>query len=1513
MFDNLGSLGTRSVCLLVGLGLGLVTAPPAVAGTPLGTAMRPLPPGDYVPGEVLVLASGDANRNGRIEAGERLDGVEQVLAGKVTRRMSVGKEKTVYRVQLPADKTVEKAIAENWAVADPRIIAVEPNYRVHILTTPNDTRYPEMWSLNNTGQTGGTPDADIDAPEAWDSVTGSSSIIVAVIDTGVDYLHPDLVNNMWRNPGETGGGKETNGIDDDANGYIDDVYGYDFAMNDPDPSDPNGHGTHCSGTIAASGNNALGTTGVNWQCRIMACRFLGAGGSGDTADAVEAVNYAVANGAKVLSNSWGGGGATASLQAAIENARNHGVLFVAAAGNAAADNDTGSFYPANYPVSNVVSVAATTHTDSLASFSNYGDHSVHLGAPGQSILSTVPHFVTLFTEDFQGATPPGFAGTQMTSEGPMSRWGTVATTVGAAGNIAARADYANSQPYLSGSNGWITTPPMDTRGLRGVVVSSLIRLDIGAGDTFAIDVWDGAAWITLASFSNFTGLYGDFYYIIEAELPENRRAADNRFRWRWVTDSANNNFQGVEIDDITVRYIGGDYTSAYELYSGTSMACPHVSGVAALALAADPTLTIDALKYRLMYGGDLIPAMQGRTISGRRLNANGAVHPLPPTAFDTAALAYATLPVTVSFSAVDDGVPGPLQFVITALPSKGALSDAGGPITTTPHTLPGNTVTYTSQPGVNGVDTFQFVADDGGAPPYHGPSAPATASVTILNCFLFDDFTSSSLDAGNWPVSAPGVDISSTAVAPPSPPGALRLDGYPGGAEFVMSRAMDLSALHGAELRYWYEQGGTLDQPDLSEDLIVEYLDAAGMWIELSRHYGEGPAMTTFESVMLRLPEPAFHPAFQVRFRNIATAGANIQDVWYVDNVCIQEAPAQAPIASSTTIPTANETPVTIALPAVDPNRDPLTFVIVSLPAHGTLSDPQAGAITTVPYTLAASGGSVVYSPAAAFSGSDAFQFKASDGKIPPDGGESDIATVTLGVIPCLGLVADPSPADQATRVTSDPILSWNLSTPPDHMITFDELPYGTVVNGMTIAGVNFSFSSNDATIDGGPGATLYVQTPNIEGNRAGTLTLSFSTPVAGVAYGFVLATQTPQASATSMSLYDASDTLLGVVTADATDHGFSWAEGRNSASVATGIARAVITFTHPEAPRFALDNVELTPMAGTAALASLPTAAGPAAQNPPIAALARNAWLSPVGGALHPAATGAAKTPLDALPSVASDPQTAAALPDYCTSPQPIIGASPILVTASQTSAATTSPGDPAMGCGASSNSNTLWYRIVPAQSGTMVVSTCGSDYDTVLAVWKGSCGALVSLGCSDDSACGLGSTLGVPVEAGVPYLIEVADFSTPGGGELVMTISGVDAACTSPTLYSVLLDTVNPPTTVVCQNLTERTCDPGPAVRAAATYYWRIQTETCCGTALGPVWTFSTAAPADFDADGDVDQTDYAHLQLCLSGATSQTDPACQDAKLAGNAGVNTTDVNLFVKCLGGADLPPPEGCAE
>ena len=269
---------------------------------------------------------------------------------------------------------------------NPHVEYVEPNYEIHASLVPNDPRFPELYAMRNTGQTGGTAGADIKAVNAWDVFIGDPNLKVGVIDTGVDYNHPDLAANVWTNPGEIPG----NSVDDDVNGYVDDVHGYDFVNNDSDPFDDNGHGSHCSGTIAGVGNNNVGVTGVCWQAKIVGIKFLNAAGSGSTAGAIAGVQYAIAVGVRLTSNSWGGGGFSQALLDAINAAGAAGQLFIAAAGNSGVNTDVSPHYPSSYNSPYIIAVAATDDDDNLASFSNFGATTVDLAAPGVSILSCQP-------------------------------------------------------------------------------------------------------------------------------------------------------------------------------------------------------------------------------------------------------------------------------------------------------------------------------------------------------------------------------------------------------------------------------------------------------------------------------------------------------------------------------------------------------------------------------------------------------------------------------------------------------------------------------------------------------------------------------------------------------------------------------------------------------------------------------------------------------------------------------------------------------------------------------------------------------------------------------------------------------------------------------------------------------------------------------------------------------------------------------------------------------------------
>jgi subtilisin family serine protease len=261
---------------------------------------------------------------------------------------------------------------------------VEPNYVLHASRVPNDDAFGEQWGLRNLGALGGKADADISAISAWDIAT-DGNVIVAVIDTGIDYRHQDLEPNVWINSNEA-----ENGQDDDNNGLVDDLHGTDFVNGDTDPADDAGHGSHVAGVIGAEGNNGVGVSGVSWHPKLMGLKFLDQNGEGNTADAAYAIDYAIEHGASVINASWGGPAFSQTLYEAVRRAADHDVLFVAAAGNEGKNSDSSPDYPAAFDLPNVISVAASDRSDHLLPYSNYGRSSVDIAAPGDDIYSTVP-------------------------------------------------------------------------------------------------------------------------------------------------------------------------------------------------------------------------------------------------------------------------------------------------------------------------------------------------------------------------------------------------------------------------------------------------------------------------------------------------------------------------------------------------------------------------------------------------------------------------------------------------------------------------------------------------------------------------------------------------------------------------------------------------------------------------------------------------------------------------------------------------------------------------------------------------------------------------------------------------------------------------------------------------------------------------------------------------------------------------------------------------------------------
>jgi subtilisin family serine protease len=393
---------------------------------------EPIDPGPSPAGGVVVrFKSG-------VDAGERAQARDDA---DVRRKQSLpvsGMEV----VKPDAGVSVEASVAALERSND--VAYAEPDVRRTAFATPDDTFFGLEWGLSNGGQTvggvTGTPDADIDADQAWDTTVGSADVVVGVVDTGLDLGHPDLATNVWSNPGESGAGRESNGVDDDGDGLVDDVTGWDWAAGDNQPLDENGHGTHVSGTIAGRGDDAMGVAGVAWRARLMALRILDATGSGRVSDAIKAYGYAAAHGARIVNASLGGGSFSRAERDAIAAARD--VLFVVAAGNEGADNDTTPSYPCDYDLPNVVCVAASDQHDELAGFSNYGATSVDLAAPGVNIASAWPG----------------------------SRWALLDGTSMATPHVAGTAVLALA-----------ANPRLDTAGLRAALLSSVDPLPTLAG------------------------------------------------------------------------------------------------------------------------------------------------------------------------------------------------------------------------------------------------------------------------------------------------------------------------------------------------------------------------------------------------------------------------------------------------------------------------------------------------------------------------------------------------------------------------------------------------------------------------------------------------------------------------------------------------------------------------------------------------------------------------------------------------------------------------------------------------------------------------------------------------------------------------------------------------------------------------------------------------------------------------------------------------------------------------
>jgi len=544
--------------------------------------------------------------------------------------LRTGRECLLFRS--PAHTTQE--LIEHFRKS-PEVEVVEPDYIMHINGVfPDDEYFDQLWGLHNIGQdvdgVSGTPDADIDAPEAWERTTGSSDVIAVVLDTGVDYSHPDLSDNMWVNQSEAEGEA---GVDDDSNGYVDDIYGIDAYNEDSDPYDDNRHGTHVAGIVAGRGNNEIGISGVTWNTRIMALKFLSGKGSGPVSAAIECIEYMIAMKQRgenivVMNASWGSSSDSESLNDAIAAAADYGIIMAAAAGNSSRDTDGAKpLYPAASDLPSIVAVAATNQDDELAYFSNYGASATDLAAPGVNILSAVPgggydpgSFDFFFDDmesgdgkwDLNATDPPwditeenAYEGTHAWSDSPGGEYGGLI-------NVAVVSNTLD----LSGQQGNLMLGFWLWQDLDPWVASC------GMKDVLSVEVSgdDGQNWDLLAE------LYGnDPNWKLHAYLiPESYRTTTFRFRFRLSTNPYKNS-DGVYIDNVGIGE--GTGMGSYEYLKGTSMATPFVTGAISLTAALYPGDDIYTRIDRIFSGVEKIESMSGAISTDGRLNLDMATNP----------------------------------------------------------------------------------------------------------------------------------------------------------------------------------------------------------------------------------------------------------------------------------------------------------------------------------------------------------------------------------------------------------------------------------------------------------------------------------------------------------------------------------------------------------------------------------------------------------------------------------------------------------------------------------------------------------------------------------------------------------------------------------------------------------------------------------------------------------------------------------------------------------------------
>ena len=608
-------------------GLPAAVAGLLVAAAGASAARGPAPAAPAMAPEVIVRFEHGASASKRAAARE-------TVGARSTRRLLL-RDTQVLRLKGGSARAAARALEHldgvKWA---------EPNLPVEGgAAASDDPDLGELWGLDNTGQTvdgrAGVPGVDVNALQAWDTTRGAGTV-VAVVDSGVAADHPDIAGNIWTNPGETPG----NGVDDDGNGFVDDVHGWDFWDSDADPDDFHGHGSHVAGTIAATANNQTGIAGVAPETKLMPVRVLNEDNAGRTADIANGIAYAALTGADVINLSLGSRPepdipAPQAERDALDLAAQHDAVVVVAAMNDSKNNDTGHTptWPCNFPDANLICVAALDSDGALSDFSNYGAASVDVGAPGRAIWSLAPEWERLV--------PPGLDDFETDIVGRWYGNGTWSRTNASALSGAWSLTDSEGGNYTNDTTRWVASSyGADLTGRKGCRINYSMKGRVLDGDVFAsgsIDDWGTDRWTSHVGSVDTNGqweAWSDGISVVDGN-PEVHALFE-------VWSDTSGTADGVYIEDVRFVCRGANYTAgSYWFDEGTSMATPHVSAIAALARAAVPAASAAQVAQAIREGAVSLPSLAGKTVTGGRADAPATIaaarrlaaqpSPAPPT------------------------------------------------------------------------------------------------------------------------------------------------------------------------------------------------------------------------------------------------------------------------------------------------------------------------------------------------------------------------------------------------------------------------------------------------------------------------------------------------------------------------------------------------------------------------------------------------------------------------------------------------------------------------------------------------------------------------------------------------------------------------------------------------------------------------------------------------------------------------------------------------------------------